>query len=102
MKQVNVMHAITWAEVKESTIMKCFARTGFSGCQSSAEDHGEDQVVQHTAAVKSIAQDITGCSFQEFVSIDDELNTGDSDVIDWSRPAQDIYNKLNSAECLRR
>ena len=58
MKQVNVMHAITWAaqawgEVKESTIKKCFARTGFSCCQSSADYQGEDQVVQHIAAVES-------------------------------------------------
>ena len=114
LKQITVLDAIywmnnAWAEVETSTIVKCFAKSGFvlsSFIDANSESDDEDDLPLAAVsksdeniplAALKLTKEIFGVEFSELVDIDKDLHTCDTQERDWESPAQQILNELNDS-----
>ncbi|XP_060577655.1 tigger transposable element-derived protein 6-like [Ruditapes philippinarum] len=110
LKRTNVRDAIywlsnSWNEVESSTIVKCFGKAGFklhlqdkSDIEISVEKLADEPTMDDDddipLSVIKISYDLFGCSFSDLVKIDDNVNTCDSQNIDWDKNANDLVKDL--------
>jgi len=113
LKQVNILNAIywlnnSWQEVEETTIQKCFKKAGFN--LSVPEETSDTQVVPNEVtsidadddiplAVLKLSYDLFGCSFCDLVTIDDHIQTCDTNTTDWNKPALELLGEFNKDCC---
>ncbi|MGH0121709.1 UNVERIFIED_CONTAM: hypothetical protein FKN15_076305 [Acipenser sinensis] len=77
----------SWNQVEAATIQKCFVKAGFldqicETMQSQSEnDHDSDNEIS-----------------QEVPTLDLNVATCDTDVVDWERPVIDILRQMNSED----
>ena len=103
LKSINVLQAIYWVsaawnEVLDSTIEKCFVKSGYVWSDKDVADVAdvadvgdiEDDV---PLKVLSLAKEMFDCEFSELAELDQNFQTCER-VVDWNRPAADILSDI--------
>lgn len=104
LKDISVLDAIcwvaqSWKEVEVSTVVKCFAKAGFSEkvneievIEETSEDVDEDD--DFPLAVHVLSRQLFGCDLMELIKVDKEFATSDTSMRDWEQPASKLLEQL--------
>ena len=99
LKDITILEAIywvakSWQEVEASTITKCFYRCGFA----NSTDEVIETVEEVAPCVERVSQQLFHCDFMQLQDIDNELETCDTEDIDWNKYASDLLADFRSTE----
>ena len=114
LKDISLLDAIywingSWAEVQTSTIVKCFAKSGFSTCTDEIGDSTRTDEIGNSTRTDEIgddvdddvplrcvqlARDLFGCEFSDLHTIDERFKTCNEEMTDWNKPASEILGEI--------
>lgn len=112
LRDITVLDAIywvagSWREVQQDTIIKCFAKCGFTPEVLSSQDVGAADAVgtndcdtdledSYPLVFHKAARELFGCELGELLEIDQKFDTCDNSMTDWDRPAQEILSEAQT------